>query len=285
LDTVKSLLSKTPLHPVDARVLLQHVCQKYLGWTKEQIISNNQEQLPSSVVTEWTRLETLRLAGHPVAYLTHRRAFHAIELYVNDHVLIPRPETEMLVDAAIQDIDRRLQNSAQQLCVLDLGTGSGAIILALAHHYAQKQVPPIQWMATDISNDALGVAQQNAKTLGLSEIEWLQSHWFEQVSGKRFDVILSNPPYISLDDNHLMEGDLRFEPTLALTDGKDGLDAYRTIALSVREFLNPGGFLALEHGYNQSVDVQKILLEHGLSQIKTLQDFSNLDRITQAYNG
>jgi len=288
LDTVKSLLQTTSLDRVDAKVLMHCVCLKYLGWTKEQLISKDQDALPQVVIDAWKHMELARTEGTPVAYLTQTKAFYNIDLYVNSAVLIPRPETELLVESAIEQMNLALQTSAftkdKPLCIVDLGTGSGAIVLALARHFQEQGLSDlIAFTATDISDQALEVARQNARELSLSFVDFINSDWFSNLRLGGFDVIVSNPPYIASDDHHLLQGDLRFEPPSALTDGADGVQAYRTLIRDSVRFLNPHGVILLEHGYQQKSVIQSLLLQYGYSGVQTLTDLGGNDRVTIGY--
>ncbi len=288
MDTVKSLLLASPLDKVDAKVLLQFICQRHLGWTKEQLISNDQAQLPPELIKDWLNIQELRKQGHPVAYLTQTKSFYNIELLVNEHVLIPRPETELLVEQAISFIDHAFtthQYTSEHLFrLMDMGTGSGSIILSIAEHFKSTNVYQlIDFVATDLSENALDVAKLNASTLGITPIKFFKSNWFNDLSGLGLvDLIISNPPYIANDDHHLREGDLRFEPQLALTDNQDGLSAYRTLANQGRLFLHAGGAMMVEHGYLQKGPIHDIFDQNGFHQISSLKDLSGHPRVTIA---
>jgi len=285
LNTVQSLLQQTVLDRVDSRILLHHVCQKHLSWSREMLIAHDQDPLPDELVQDWLVLEKERQNGKPIAYLINKREFHQIELYINEHVLIPRPDTEVLVEAAIEIIANRLQKLAhaqeQTFKVIDLGTGSGAIILSIANHFKNYGLDgTLELTGTDISQEALQVAMHNRQQLELPFVKLIQSDWFSAPLSDRFDLILSNPPYIAANDHHLLEGDLRFEPTLALSDGADGLTAYRRIIEDSVPFLRPDGFVMVEHGYQQGSDVRNLFLKQGYSHVETKEDLSGNERIT-----
>jgi release factor glutamine methyltransferase len=251
------------------------------------MIAYNQDELPRPLVLEWQQLEAMRIEGCPIAYLVRKKAFHAIELFVNGSVLIPRPETELLVETAIETIHEKLllasYSKISPLRILDLGTGSGAIILAIANHFhTHPNADRLQLIASDVSNEALQIAIKNANHLSLNSVQFIESHWFDHLPNTLFDLILSNPPYIAKGDIHLTQGDLRFEPQIALTDGEDGLDAYRQIAGSFKTFLKPNGQIIVEHGYDQCLAIHAIFTESGLQDVACLKDFSGLDRITKA---
>jgi release factor glutamine methyltransferase len=285
VESVQSLLQKTNLDRVDARILLHHVCQKYLAWSREMLIAHDQDPLPVELIRDWLFLEEERKNGKPIAYLINKREFHQIELYVNEHVLIPRPDTEILVEAAIEIIGNRLRTFSYSkdnpLQVVDLGTGSGAIVLSIAHHFKSHGLEgSLELTGTDISQEALQVAMHNRLRLGLAFVKLIQSDWFSAPLSDRFDLILSNPPYIAANDHHLLEGDLRFEPSLALSDGADGLTAYRRIIEDSTHYLNPKGFVIVEHGYKQGSDVRNLFTEQGYSHVETKEDLSGNERIT-----
>jgi len=249
------------------------------------LIAHDQDPLPVGLVQEWFLLEKKRINGRPIAYLINKREFHQIELYVNEHVLIPRPDTEILVEAAIEIIGHRLRTFSyskdKPLKVIDLGTGSGAIVLSIAHHFKSYGLEgSIQLTGTDISQEALQVAMHNRQQLELPFVKLIQSDWFSAPLSDRFDLVLSNPPYIAANDHHLLEGDLRFEPTLALSDGSDGLTAYHRIIEDSVPFLRPDGFVMVEHGYQQGSNVRNLFLEQGYSHVETKEDFSGNERIT-----
>jgi release factor glutamine methyltransferase len=210
-------------------------------------------------------------AGEPLAYLVGAAEFHGLVLQVDANVLVPRPDTELLVDWAIELLSTEPARGARRR-VVDLGTGSGAIALAVKH-----ACPAADVLATDISAAALGVAQANAVRLGL-EIALLPSAWWSTLDDRRFDLALSNPPYIAGGDPHLAA--LRHEPTLALTPGGDGLDALRAIVAGAPARLEPGGWLLLEHGYDQADAVQALLRAHGFTGIGTRQDLGGRPRCT-----
>lgn len=267
---------------------MHDVCQRHLGWTKEQLISNNAVELSQELIDDWLTIQDLRLQGHPIAYLTQSKSFYDIDLFVNDQVLIPRPETELLVDQAIHFINHALKTNQfskdRHFRMMDMGTGSGAIILSIVNYFKDKQLDHlIDFIATDISHHALEVARLNASKLNMNQIQWIQSDWFEALSDQgSFDVILSNPPYIAKDDRHLLEGDLRFEPQIALTDHQDGLLAYRTLANQCQSFLHPGGTLIVEHGYLQKESIHSIFQVNGFKSIHTLKDLAGHERVTIA---
>jgi release factor glutamine methyltransferase len=215
-----------------------------------------------------------RSGGEPIAYILGRREFYGLDLEVTAATLIPRPDTETLVEAALAKIPVN-----QNTVVLDLGTGTGAIALAIANHRQNAVVTGV-----DASEEALAVAQNNASRLAIANAHFLLSNWFSALNQQRFDVIVSNPPYIELNDVHLMQGDLRFEPLTALASGQDGLDDIRSIIPDSLFHLKPQGWLMLEHGYKQGQAVRDLMAENGLVAIDTLQDLGSNDRVTLGKN-
>lgn len=248
----------------EAALLLRHV----LGVSDAWLVAHADDAVEAAHAVAFRDSIQRRALGVPVAYLTGTRGFHAIELHVAPGVLIPRAETELLVELALQcipvDVDCR---------VADLGTGSGALALAIAHARTRAHV-----VATDISGAALEVARGNAQRLRIGNVEFRRGDWYTGVGDDRFDVIVSNPPYIAEGDPHLREGDLRFEPPAALASGTDGLDAIRTIVRGAREHLRKGGWLLLEHGFDQGADVRDLLLDHGFAEVFTRSDLEGRER-------
>ncbi len=287
-NTITTLLESTPLNKTDAKSLLGYLLDKHLGWPRSALISRDQEPLPDELLIAWKSLEAQRASGVPVAYLTGVKGFHGIELKVNESVLIPRPETELLVDLALEEIKRIYANYPNQtIQILDLGTGSGAITLAIAHACAISNAPiNLVILGVDQSSDAIELARENAKALGLNHlVEFLQSNWYDAIPDRyqtAFDVIVSNPPYIQKDDPHLHEGDLRFEPKAALTDNDDGLSCIREIVNHAQHYLKPGGLIALEHGYDQAAMVATHLENRAFHDIGAITDLAGHLRVTQA---
>ncbi|AAO54639.1 peptide chain release factor N(5)-glutamine methyltransferase [Pseudomonas syringae group genomosp. 3] len=211
-----------------------------------------------------------RRTGEPVAYILGQQGFWKLDLEVAPHTLIPRPETEMLVEAALE-----LVPAFAPAQVLDLGTGTGAIALALANDRQQWKVT-----AVDRVPEAVALAERNRQRLQLDYAQVLNSHWFSALEGRQFDLIISNPPYIADADPHLSAGDVRFEPSSALTAGADGLDDLRTIIADAQAHLNADGWLLLEHGYDQGPAVRELLTRHGFERIQTRRDLGEHERIT-----
>ena len=270
--TVCRALAQSGLVPIDAQVLLGHVLGRNRAW----LAAHADEPLSPADAAAFAALAKRRRDGEPVAYLTGTREFWGLTLVVSPAVLIPRPETETLVELALARLpeDRGTR-------VLDLGTGSGAIALAIAHSRPQARV-----LAIDASPDALAVARDNASRLGLGNVEFLQSDWYDALprsgqdaAGGPFDLIAANPPYVVAGDRHLDEGDLRFEPVGALSPGGDGLDALRTIIAGAPGRLVPGGTLVVEHGYDQSEAVRELFAAAGFVRIVAARDIAGTPRV------
>jgi release factor glutamine methyltransferase len=278
--TIREILFQSTLDKVDAKALLAHLIHQHLNWPKSAMISRDSDELPTPLLEEWALLEKQRAEGHPVAYLIGKKEFFNIELKVAPGVLIPRPETELLVELTINYVQSSGKKTPK---ILDLGTGSGAIGLALA-----KNIPNAQITCVDVSAEALTIAQENARLLNLSSVKFIQSNWFDDLATSLaseeclFDVIVSNPPYIRHDDIHLSQGDLRFEPSSALTDDHDGLMAYRTIFKKASAYLAEAGFILVEHGFDQSKEVCQLLQEQNYINVKAHQDLAGIWRATSA---
>ena len=265
--SLRSLLSSTTLPQNEAKILLAFVLEKHYQLPRSALLSHDEMELSPAALEQWKGIEARRLAGEPIAYLVGKRGFHDIELYVGPGVLIPRPETEILVEIALREI-QALNRPAN---ILDLGTGSGAIALAIAHSAPQTIVH-----ATDQSLEALAIAKMNAQQLGLSDrVQFAQGCWYEALKEViQFDVILSNPPYIALGDSHLSAGDLRFEPASALSDGGGGVSCLETIISQVDPYLKPGGLVAVEHGFDQSDAVVDLMKAAQLQEIQVHRDLA-----------
>lgn len=250
----------------DAEALLLHVLGKPRSW----LIAHDTDVPGDDARAAFDALVARRAAGEPVAYITGHRGFWSLDLAVTPATLIPRPETELLVELALERLppDRPCR-------VADLGTGSGAIALAIA-----RERPRAQVTAVDVSADALAVARGNAARLGLERVRFLQGTWMTPLSGERFDVVVSNPPYIEAGDPHLEQGDLRFEPAAALASGADGLDAIREIVAAAPGHLGPGGWLLMEHGWNQGAAVRGLLERAGYAEVFTAPDLEGRDRVS-----
>ena len=251
---------------VDARWLLVHALGKPRSW----LYAHGDAIAAPALVARFQDLVARRVAGEPVAYLTGRRGFWSFDLAVSPATLIPRVETELLVELALARLPRD-----RALRIADLGTGSGAIALALAHERPHARV-----VATDASDAALAVARGNGEALGIANIEFRCGDWLAPLAGERFDLIASNPPYIASDDPHLGAGDLRHEPMAALASGRDGLDAIRAIVRDAPSHLLAGGSLLLEHGLEQGCAVRELLDAAGFIDVVTEQDLEGRDRVT-----
>lgn len=252
---------------LEAQLLLQHILNVNRAW----LIAHENDALQPNIHAAYRALISRRLNGEPIAYILGYREFYGLKLKVTPDTLIPRPDTETLVEAALAKIP---QNTT--IKILDLGTGTGAIALAIARHRPQAYV-----IATDTSQAALNIALENAQNLNITNISFVLSDWFSALNDEKYDVIVSNPPYIEQDDVHLQQGDLRFEPISALASGKDGLDAIRHIVKTAPRHLNPHGWLMLEHGYNQASEVRKLLTQHGFIAVSSVKDFGSNERVTQ----
>ena len=272
---LRELISNCTLPANEARILLAHLLEKHYQLPRSALLSHDDMTLNAAAQEEWQSLISRRVIGEPIAYILGKKGFHNIELLVGPGVLIPRPETELLVDIALAEIT----NLKKPVKVLDLGTGSGAIALSIA-----SAAPFASVIATDQSAEALVIAQQNAKLLNLTkQVQFLQGNWYEAlIQQSQFDVIVSNPPYIADQDPHLTQGDLRFEPSSALTDYGSGLSCIQVIISEVDRFLKPGGLIAIEHGYDQAHKIYQLMSEVGLQDIKKSLDLAGHVRITSA---
>jgi len=270
--SLRSLLSASLLPGNEARILMAHVLEQHYQLPRSALLSRDEMVLNPEALKQWQELESKRIAGEPIAYLIGKRGFYNIELYVAPGVLIPRPETELLVEIGLREIAR----IGKQTRVLDLGTGSGAIALAIAHEETRALIT-----ATDQSTEALEIAKTNAKLLDVTpQVKFAQGSWYEALnSGELFDIILSNPPYISSQDRHLGEGDLRFEPISALTDHGGGLSCLEIIIAGAVAHLHPNGLIAVEHGFDQSEAVVDLMKTAGLEDIQPHRDLAGNHRI------
>ncbi|MBN3755153.1 peptide chain release factor N(5)-glutamine methyltransferase [Paraburkholderia sp. Tr-20389] len=273
VDTVATLLRASPLPALEARILLGHV----LGWRRTELITRADHPLDLDQVAAFRDLETRRVAGEPVAQLIGSREFFGLDFEVTRDVLIPRPETELLVETAVQALEEHNARSR----VLDLGTGTGAIAVSIAWSRPDARI----W-AVDRSEEALSVARRNAVRLlepkrPGGDPQFAQSDWYTALDASLvFEVIVSNPPYIASGDPHLSQGDLRFEPRGALTDEADGLSAIRAIVAGAPSRLVPNGVLWMEHGYDQAQAVRAILAAQGFADVRSECDLAGIERIS-----
>ncbi|WP_442683531.1 peptide chain release factor N(5)-glutamine methyltransferase [Stenotrophomonas sp. JC08] len=250
----------------EAEQLLLHV----LGAERAWLFAHAGDEVADEPRQRFELLVQRRAEGHPLAYLTGRRGFWTLDLEVNVATLIPRPETELLVEQALARL-----RSDDMVRVADMGTGSGAIALSIA-----SERPLATVMATDLLGPTLAVAVKNAQAHGLDNVWFRRGHWYAALGADRFDMIVSNPPYIAADDPHLQQGDLRFEPPPALASGADGLDAIREIIAGAHKHLVPGGWLLLEHGWDQGEAIRTLLEQAGFVEVQTVQDLEQRDRVT-----
>lgn len=251
----------------EAELLLRHA----LGCTRAWLIAHGEDLLPIAVHEHALALARRRARGEPIAYILGRREFWSLELEVGPQVLIPRAETELLVEQALTHLDHA---APQQVC--ELGTGSGAVALALA-----SERPHARIVASDASPDALRIATANAARLAPGRIAFVAGSWLDPFAPDAFDLVVGNPPYVASGDAHLECGDLRFEPREALVSGADGLEAIRAIAASATRCLRARGWLALEHGARQGESVRTIFIAAGLADVRTQRDLAGHERVTQ----
>ncbi|HEY9397199.1 MAG TPA: peptide chain release factor N(5)-glutamine methyltransferase [Burkholderiales bacterium] len=263
-ETYRRLLRSSDLPELEAKILLETATARPRAW----LIAHLDDEADETQVHLARRLYARRHAGEPIAYITGEREFFSLELGITPDVLIPRPETELLVELAIEMAPNRAGR------VIDLGTGSGAVAIALAKHLPDAEV----W-ACDVSDQALNVARNNAERHNAA-VRFLRSDWFGGVPLGRFDVIVSNPPYVAAEDEHLEEGDVRYEPRGALVGGPDGLECIRTIVAQAVERLEPDGWLLFEHGYDQASRCRDLLHACGYQDVTSWTDLAGIPRVT-----
>ncbi len=269
--TVAGILREASIDDLDARVLLQAA----LGVSHAYLVAHPEHIVAGEPLARYLALAVRRAAGEPVAYLTGGREFFSLDFKVTPAVLIPRPETELLVELALERIPRDARCR-----VLDLGCGSGCIAISIAKHRPQAQVT-----ATDRSRDALDIAAENARALGVSNVGFAQGDWFAAIGSTRFDVIVSNPPYIAAGDPHLTRGDVCFEPVAALSAGGDGLACIRDIVGGAGAHLVSGGWLLFEHGWDQAAACRTLLQATGFAAIRSWQDLAGIERVSGGTSG
>ena len=272
--TVRQALDEARLSRLETRLLLAHA----LGHARPAhahawLLAHDADALTDAVARDFGALVERRLAGEPIAYLIGHREFYGRDYRCTPAALIPRPETELLVDRALAHLPTDFSGH-----ILDVGTGTGCIAITLA-----LERPHAHVTALDVSADALALARTNAAALGATNVHCLESHWFAALDAReRFDLIVSNPPYIVPGDAHLTQGDLRFEPAVALTDAVDGLESYRQLAAGAHRHLAPGGRLIVEHGYDQGESVPTLLRAAAFTDVAMHRDLAALPRVTTA---
>ena len=265
---------------VDALVLLQHAT----GKSRTQILAFDDTEIDEKVRLKLTALLDRRLKGEPIAYILGEKEFWSLPLNVSKGTLIPRPDTEILVEKALQIALEKLQENPPRFRILDLGTGTGAIALALASELSsicQKQPISLEIIGVDLMPDVVELAQSNAERNKLN-VQFLQSRWFENITGQ-FDLIASNPPYIDAQDEHLRQGDVRFEPLSALVANDAGYADLRHIIELAPSYLNSNGALLLEHGWQQGEKVRSIFQENHWEMVETVRDYGDNERVTLGF--
>ncbi|HEX5841820.1 MAG TPA: peptide chain release factor N(5)-glutamine methyltransferase [Pseudomonas sp.] len=268
--TIESLLNAadlpdSPTPRLDAELLLAHA----LGKSRSYLRTWPERELDASQLERFQAALARRQAGEPVAYILGQQGFWSLELEVASHTLIPRPDTELLVETVLALLP------ATPAALLDLGTGTGAIALALASEH-----PAWRLTGVDRVPEAVALAERNRARLKLANANFAESHWFSALAGQRYQLIVSNPPYIAADDRHLAEGDVRFEPSSALVAGADGLDDIRLIIAQAPDYLEAGGWLLLEHGFDQAEAVRELLSARGFSAVESRRDLGGHERIS-----
>ena len=281
-QAIADLVQKNPTEntKIDAFVLLQHAT----GKSRTQILAFDDTEIDEKVRLKLTALLDRRLKGEPIAYILGEKEFWSLPLNVSKGTLIPRPDTEILVEKALQITLEKLQESPPHFRILDLGTGTGAIALALASELSsicQKQPISLEIIGVDLMPDVVALAQSNAERNKLN-VQFLQSRWFENITGQ-FDLIVSNPPYIDAQDEHLRQGDVRFEPLSALVANDAGYADLRHIIELAPSYLNSNGVLLLEHGWQQGEKVRSIFQENHWEMVETVRDYGDNERVTLGF--
>ena len=281
-QAIADLAPKNPTEnsKIDALVLLQHAA----GKSRTQILAFDDTEIDEKVRLKLTALLDRRLKGEPIAYILGEKEFWSLPLNVSEGTLIPRPDTEILVEKALQIALEKLEENSPHFRILDLGTGTGAIALALASELSsicQKQQISLEIIGVDLMPDVVVLAQSNAERNKLN-VQFLQSSWFENITGQ-FDLIVSNPPYIDAQDEHLHQGDVRFEPLSALVANDAGYADLRHIIESAPSYLNSNGVLLLEHGWQQGEKVRSIFQENHWEMVETVRDYGDNERVTLGF--
>jgi len=266
----KQLETVLGLDPHSARIEVQCLLQSVLQVNRAWLLTHSEQSLKPEQHVKYAALLSRRLNGEPVAYLLGEREFYGLMFKVTPDTLIPRPDTELLVDLALQHIPQ-----SGTCRILDMGTGSGAVALSIAH-----ECPAIEMVAVEASLTALEIAKENARRLNLRNVQLRQSNWFCALQDEKFDIIVSNPPYIAENDQHLSQGDVRFEPISALVSGPDGLDDIRHIIDLAQAHLNKEGWLMLEHGFDQANQVQNLLKKAGFAEVFAARDIASIERVS-----
>ena len=269
--TVSAALAVSGLVPLESKLLLAHVLGRDRAW----LAAHGDAALDQAQARAYDALVRRRAAGEPIAYLIGRREFFGLDLEITPDVLIPRPETELLVELAL-----RWVAADAPARILDLGCGSGAVALAIA-----RERPNAAVLGTDVSPAAIALARRNAERLAIANASFLESDWFARVPPERFALVVGNPPYVAPDDAHLREGDLRYEPGDALVAGDGGLAALRAIAAAAPAYLDSGAWLALEHGHDQAEAVRALLRAAGLRSVASARDLAGIERVSYGRAG
>ena len=281
-QAIADLAQKNPTEnsKIDALVLLQHAT----GKSRTQILAFDDTEIDEKVRLKLTALLDRRLSGEPIAYILGEKEFWSLPLNVSKGTLIPRPDTEILVEKALQITLEKLQENPPHFSILDLGTGTGAIALALASELSpicQKRLISLEIIGVDLMPDVVALARANAERNKLN-VKFLQSSWFENITG-HFDLIVSNPPYIDAQDEHLRQGDVRFEPLSALVANDTGYADLRHIIELAPSYLNSNGALLLEHGWQQGEKVRSIFQENHWEMVETVRDYGDNERVTLGF--
>jgi release factor glutamine methyltransferase len=257
----------------EVRLLAAHALQRDAAW----LVSHDTDALSATQFETIQSLVSRRRAGEPIAYIVGYREFYGRRFKTTPAALIPRPETELLIDEVCALVRETPTSHNEAARILDVGTGTGCIAITLA-----LENDNVDLTASDLSRDALALAQDNANALTATKLQFIESDWFSAIdANKKFDIIVSNPPYIAPNDPHLFKGDLRFEPWLALRDRVDGLESYRELVRGAKKHLREGGTLIVEHGYDQGESVPALFREAGFADVEMIRDFAGNARVTR----